>query len=518
MTIGGIPLEIAGEPVVGYDKSNNYWFLSTGKGSGVYAASFSGLPGMEPNHKILIDAFTLTNKGNQFFSPVYNQTPSIIHKVGILNPNSIEAFDNYVEISGLTFDIPGYSQSTSIQYGIQNNAQVLSLVSNNINLEANGVRMEFGLNENDATTQQLDENGFRGRGKVFEAGKFSLDTWIYHSVDSTSIWVEQLPIQNLPIGGSAYLGNVNGSMRVQNGSWTNFSFSGDMLGTKGVDEGNNRMTFVVKGEIAASGQELGIKNMDTPFGNMSWTYEFENSRLIGNLEFSIDVSSTHIDGQAETLVDPSGWYLIAGGKMKLPGLGPAQAAILVGDYPLMPQSVRDIFAECSYKKGLPESFESQISGFLFSGSIAIPIIIPDVEFDLEILYARLGIHAGGDARVWMNFDGSGNEYGIGLLAFVHAFVEAGSITCTEVSAHATAELGAEGSYHSGTGKYSFDGCGSLSLGVHVKQKLYACNLDGCGCMGTIFNEGFDFGIKNLIHFDSDGNKSFNFELGTCSGQ
>jgi len=518
MTIGGIPLEIAGEPVVGYDNSNNYWFLSIGKGSGVYAASFSGLPGMEPNQKILIDAFTLTSKGNQFFSPVYNQTPSIIHKVGILNPNSIEAFDNYVEISGLTFNIPGYSQSTSIQYGIQNNAQVLSLVSNNINLDANGVRMEFGLNENDATTQQLDANGFRGRGKVFELGKFSLDTWLYHTVDSTSIWVEQSPLQTLPIGGSAYLGNVNGSMRVQNGSWTNFSFSGDMLGTKGVEEGKNRMTFVVEGEIKASGQELGIKNMDTPFGDMSWTYEFENSRLIGNLEFSIDVSSTHIDGQAETLVDPSGWYLIAGGKMKLPGLGPAQAAILVGDYPLMPQSVRDIFAECSYKKGLPESFEAQISGFLFSGSIAIPIIIPDVEFDLEILYAKLGIHAGGDARLWMNFDGSGNEYGIGLLAFVHAFVEAGSITCTEVSAHATAELGAEGSYHSASGKFSFDGCGSLSLGVHVTQKLYACNLDGCGCMGTIFDSGFEYGIKNLIHFDSDKNRSFKFELGTCSDQ
>ena len=520
MTVGSIPLDVTEPPVVDYDAANKYWFLSASGSSGNHAASFSNLTGMEPNNKILIEGFTLTSKGSKTFSPVQNQTPSLIHKIGILNPNSIEVFGDYIQISGLSLDIPGYSQIFSIQYArIPNNNVILSLVPNSIQLEANGVRMEYGLNSNDAATQKLDATGFRGRGKVFESGKFSLDTWLYHTVDSTSIWVERLPLQNLPIGGNAtYLANVSGSMRVQNKNWSDFTFSGDLSGTKGVDESNNRMTFTVKGEIAASGQELGIKNMETPFGDMSWTYEFENSRLIGNLEFSINVSGTHIDGQAETLVDPSGWYLIAGGKMKLPGLGPAQAAILVGDYPLMPQSVRDIFAECSYKKGLPESFEAQISGFLFSGAIAIPIIIPDVEFDLEILYAKLGIHAGGDARVWMNFDGSGNEYGIGLLAFVHAFVEAGAITCTEVSAHATAELGAEGKYQTSTGMFSFDGCGSFSLGVHVNQKLYACDLDGCGCMGTIFDAGFEYGIKNLIHFDSQGNKSFKFELGTCSGQ
>jgi len=470
---------------------------------------------MKSGDKILIDAITLTSKGEKYFSPVYGQSAIKVYKVGLLSANAIEAFDDYVEISGLRFDIPGFSQNTGIRYGKDANGNLaLKIVPLGISLQAKGVQMIFGVNENDAGTQKLDDFGFVARGRVFEQGKFTLNSWLYHTADSTSIWVETNPKQTLPIGGnSTYLANVTGSMKVTGDEWTNFTFAGDMTGTKGVTDDRKRMEFIVKGEISASGQELGVKNIDTPFGNMSWTYEFENSRLIGTLEFHTDVSGVHIDGQAESLVDPDGWYIIAGGKMQLPGLGPAQAAILVGDYPRMTQNVRDIFAASSYKKGLPASFETKISGFLFSGAIAIPVIIPSIDLDLVILYAKFGLEAGGDARLWMSFDEDGNEYGIGLLAFVHAYVTAGSITCTEVTADARVELGAEGSYQTSTGMFSVDGCGGFSLGVHVIQKTPT----PVGCKGTIFDEGFDFAFRSLLHIDSDGNKSLNFELGSCSG-
>ncbi|MEZ4998597.1 MAG: hypothetical protein R2758_14410 [Bacteroidales bacterium] len=56
--------------------------------------------------------------------------------------------------------------------------------------------------------------------------------------------------------------------------------------------------------------------------------------------------------------------------------------------------------------------------------------------------ASLGLTAGLDVALWMGFDGSGNEYGIGAMAFVHAWFKASSITCTKPSAEARAELGA----------------------------------------------------------------------------
>lgn len=512
---GNLPLHIVGNPVLNYSLADNYWFLFVGKAEKKYSSYLSNLPGMTANSKILIDAINLTSKGGKAFSPVYGQDEIKIYKVGYLSASSIESFKNYTEISGLRFKIPGFSQSMRIRYGKDNSGKLkLRLVPSGIAMQANGVQMDFGFNQSDQQTQKLDNSGFIARGRVYEHGKFSLNSWLHHTVDSTSILVETKPKQTLPIGGkSTYLANITGNMKVEGNSWNNFTFSGDMTGTKGVTDDKKRTKFIVEGEIKANGQELGIKNINTPFGDMSWTYEFEHSRLIGTLTFHKNISGLHIDGQAESLVDPDGWYLIAGGKMKLPGLGPAQAAILIGDYPRMTQSVRDIFATSSYKKGLPASFETQISGFLFSGAIAIPVIIPDIDLDLVILYAKLGIHAGGDARVWMNFDGSGNEYGMGLLAFVHAFVEAGSITCTNVAADATVELGAEGNYQTASKTFNIDGCGSFNLGIHVIQKTPT----PVGCKGTIFNEGFDFGIRSLLHLDSNGNKKLNFELGTCSG-
>ena len=513
---GGVPLNVTGNPVFNYNSAENYWFLFVGKGNADYSSYLSGLPGMVNNDKILIDAISLNSKGGKAFSPVYGQSDIKVYKVGYLSANSIEAFSDYTEITGLRFHIPGFSQAMRIRYGKDKTGNlVLRIVPLGISLQAKGVQMDFGFNQQDAETQNLDDFGFVARGRVYEQGKFTLNSWLYHTADSTSIRVETKPKQTLPIGGnSTYLANVTGFMKVANNQWSNFSFSGDMTGTKGVTDDKKRLSFVVKGEISASGQELGIKNIDAPFGDMSWTYEFENSRLIGTLTFHKDFSGVHIDGQAESLVDPDGWYLIAGGKMKLPGLGPGQAAILIGDYPRMTESVKDIFAASSYKKGLPASFETQISGFLFSGAIAIPVIIPDIDLDLVILYAKFGIHAGGDARLWMNFNNGGNEYGIGLMAFVHAFVTASSITCTEVSADATAELGAEGSYQTSSGVFSVDGCGSLKLGVHVIQKTPT----PVGCKGTIFDEGFSFGIRTLMHLDSDGNTGLDFGLGTCSGQ
>ncbi len=512
---GGVPLNITGNPVLNYNAAEDYWFLFIGKGNADYSSYLSGLPGMEQGGKILIDAITLTSKGKKYFSPVYGQGVVKIYKVGLLSANAIEAFDDYVEISGLRFDIPGFSQNTGIRYGKDKSGNLaLKIVPLGISLQAKGVQMMFGFNEEDAATQKLDDFGFVARGKVFEQGKFTLDSWLYHTIDSTSIWVETEPKQSLPIGGnSTYLANVTGSMKVSGDEWTNFRFAGDMTGTKGVTDDHKRMEFIVKGEISASGQEMGIKNIDTPFGNMSWTYEFENSRLIGTLEFHQDVGGVHIDGQAESLVDPDGWYIIAGGKMQLPGLGPAQAAILVGDYPRMTQSVRDRFAASSYKKGLPASFETKISGFLFSGAIAIPVIIPDIELNLIVLYGKLGIHAGGDARLWMSFDEDGNEYGVGLMAFVHAFVVSSSLSCTEVSADAKVELGAEGSYQTNTGIFSVDGCGSFDFSVRVIQKVPVPPAD----CEVIFDEGIDFSVKTLLHLDSDGNKSLKFSLGTCSG-
>ena len=119
-----------------------------------------------------------------------------------------------------------------------------------------------------------------------------------------------------------------------------------------------------------------------------------------------------------------------------------------------------------------------------------------------------------DARFWMSFDGSGNEYGIGAMAFAHAYFIASSITCTTLAADARAELGAQGSYNTGTGVFTLGGCGSFSIGVKIQQ-CFPTLVAGCeGCIGKSLDES----IKVNLLLDSQGHTDLSFGFGNCSGQ
>jgi TANFOR domain-containing protein len=514
---GTVPIHILGKPVLDFDNANKYWFLFVGKGENEYSSYLSDLPGMVSGDRIKINNFSLTSKGGKDFSPVYGQLPVTVYKVGKLSANSIESFYDYVEISGLSFDIPGFSQITSVRYLKGDDGQPkFKMVPFTMNLKAKGVNMDFGVNEEEAKTQKLDDFGLIAKGKTYEIGKFELVTWLYHTVDSTSIWVETSPWQTLPIGeNNTYFSKVTGSMHVANGDWTNFRFAGDMTGTKGVTDEHKRMDFIVKGEIEANGQEIGLKNIDTPFGNMSWTYEFENSRLIGTLSFDENIGGTRIVGDAQTIVDPKGWYFVASGKTNIPGLGELHSGMLFGDYPYLPQTVKDVFAANSYKKSLPATFNTKISGFLFSGAVAVPVIVPNVDIDLILVKARFGIDAGGDARLWMSFDDSGNEYGIGFLGFLHAYMTLPSLpTCTVVDGDAKAESGVEGKYQTSNGTFTISGCYSFGFKVLVKQEIWVPT-QGCA-LPYVFDKDFNIAFKADMYLDSDGNKGFEFALGNCS--
>jgi hypothetical protein len=454
----------------------------------------------------------------------------MLYKVGILDlgpAGAMMAYDIYLYIPGLSFDIPKVTQSSGVEYYKGTDGKIAFRMKGiNINTDAgNGVYMKFGVNEAQQNSQVLDESGFRSKGTVGETGKFELDCTLFHKVDSTSILVEtpntpfttKNQFQTLKIGSSkTYMEKVTGEMKVQNKNWRNFHFEGDLAGTKGVTDVNKRLAFTVYGEIKADDQKISLKNVDTPFGGMSWTYEFENSRLIGTMDIHQDLGGIKIDGTSEMLIDGSGWYFLGGGTMQVPGVGPGYAAVLFGDYPIMNQSVKQKFAASSYKKSLPNSFQSNISGFLFSGAMSVPLIIPHIGINLKIVDVEFGVDAGGDIKIYKGFDEGGSTYGLSALAFIHAFFTMDAITCTDLTADAIVELGFEGNYQTGSSTFNLDGCGDFGFGAHLTQKLWGCDLDGCGCMGTIFNEGFDYYFKALMHLDSGGGKSLSFAKGKCS--
>jgi hypothetical protein len=306
-------------------------------------------------------------------------------------------------------------------------------------------------------------------------------------------------------------------MKVANNKWDNFHFEGDLTGTKGITDDKKRLAFTVYGEIKANNQQISVKDIPTPFGGMNWIYEFENSRLIGTMDINQNMGSISLTGLAEMLIDGSGWYFLGGGTMKVPGIGPGYAAMLFGDYPSMTSSVKEKFAKASYKKALPNSFQNNISGFLLSGAMSIPVLVPNIDLELGVFVLKFGVNAGGDIKVYKGFDQGGSTYGIGALGFIKAFLTMQSVTCTQLTGEATVEMGVEGSYQTGAGTFNLDGCTSFSIGGHIIQKFYGCDFDGCGCTYEILNIGKNFAFSALMHLDSGGNMSFGFQEGSCSG-
>ncbi len=531
LSLGGIvPLKVDGDPVLGYDatkSSGPEWFLSVSNVAS-HVASFGGLPGMAKGDSVFIESFSLYSKSDPTFTPSFNQKTLRIHKVGILKPNTISYYPDpgFVEITGLSYDIPDLSLDGAIHYTKENNQIRLKVLPLQFALHSQGIVATFGMNAMESATQMLDARGFRAKGTLSEMQNGvplfqpkPLVVWLYHTTDSTSIIVEKPPIRNtwqtLNIGGAnTYLDKVEGRMAVKSDSWDYFRFAGDLTGTKGVKQDQNRMAFTVKGEIEADEQHLGIKNVNTPFGNMSWTYEFKNKRLIGTLDIHKDLGGMALDGQAESLVDSRGWYFIAGGTLKIPGIGPANAAMLFGDYPVMTSSVREKFAASSYNKNLPASFEKNISGFLFSGALQIPVLIPNIDVNMGIASVGFGVDAGGDIRAWKGFNEGGSEFGIGALAFIHAYLYMNAITCTSLDADATVELGFTGTYQSSSSTFNLDGCGSFKLTGSLTQQGVGIG-DLCTPPAITFSKSYAF--KALMHLDSSGNTSLGFGQGTCSG-
>ncbi len=485
INIGGIiPLNVKTNLTLGYDNSISQWFL-IGSDVSSYAASFGGLPGMAPQDSVYLEAISLYSKSKGItLTPKSAQDPLKIYEVGIFTPDQIAVVEakNYVELTSLSFDIPKVSTlNAHIQYYKEGGQIKFRLVPVNIKFNSHGVNANFAF-EGTNYPMYLDEKGMRARGTVSEDGKFSLNSWLYHTKDSTSIRVEtpHTPYlsatptwQKLSIGQNlTYFDKITGGMIPANqNDWNNFKFAGDLIVPKGIKDGQNRMNFDVIGEIKANNQQLGVDNIPTAFGGMKWTYEIENNRLIGNMHFEKVLSGdAFTKGDANCVVDNDGWYFASGGTftMKNPSYS-GNACLVFGDHQ-MTDEIMNIIKANSWiwlnKNALPAGFPNRVNGFYFEGGFAMPIpIIPEFDFDFGLVSARLSHSLGSDIFMDMQFGDEANSYGTGFAIYGNISLGLGGsvvLSCAGVSASVTADLLMRGYYYS-SGEWFVEGDQSVTL-------------------------------------------------------
>ena len=116
------------------------------------------------------------------------------------------------------------------------------------------------------------------------------------------------------------------------------------------------------------------------------------------------------------------------------------------------------------------------------------------------------------SRIYKGFDEEGGStYGIGAIAFIHAYLTMSAITCTTLSADAILEAGMEGNYQTGSRTFNLNGCASLSIAGHIIQSTPPF------CSPVLLDIGHTFAFSAKFHIDSDGNANLKFQKGTCSG-
>ncbi|MCC7400363.1 MAG: carboxypeptidase regulatory-like domain-containing protein [Chitinophagaceae bacterium] len=516
---------MAANPVFGYNQSvgkdqKSHWELRIIGDNGQPGVTIGPLPGMKPGETIKFQKFSLISNGEQAINPGNQAQIITFYDVLKVKPVSFTSGDKYFDMAcGLDLDIPQLEEvSGSIRFSKPAGEVKFELFPITVSLHGpGGVDFIANVQYNDKP-QQLSAGKFTAMGTIKEKEGIVLKAILNRT--TTGAWIEVNPKnQSLPLG-TGQLVNIDGKMEADlaKSEWKNFTFNGNMQGFKGI-QGDAKKTFTVYGSITANNEKIEVKNIPSGFGNIGITYDIANSRFIGDLQLDKQIGALKISGTANLVVDGGGWYFIAGGALQTPGIGSLSAGLMIGDYNTMPADVSQKLMQYAYDKNIPSSFKNKISGFFFTGMKELPIInIPNYSIDLGVISASFGAQAGLDARLWMGFDQAGNEYGIGAMAFAHAYLKGASITCTKFGADARAELGIKGIYTSSNGTFSLKGCGSFTISGSIQQCFPTpCWSDGICCeyCGGI---GVSKGIKVELTLDSGGNTDLSFGFGNCSGQ
>ncbi len=488
MSLAGIlPLTITGQLYFGFDAGKNHWSISVApKGNSNSAAYLTNLPGAAPSDRVSINNFYLLSNGDEGLT-IDNTAPAMTYyKVAKFTPTMLNVYPTYVHIPGtIDVGIPGLqAQSCAIDYSKSGGVVTSKLEAVPFSFDVAGVHLAFKADQNDPET--LDAKGFIAKGTVSEPGKYSFDVWLYRTPDSTSVWTVPGQTLNISQNGATSLTNVVGSMNVTNNAWNNYWFAGDMTGTNGA---SGRVTFVVYGDIIANGQKIGVKNIDTPFGDINFTYDFQKHEMLGSLNIKKDLAGgAKVEGTANAMVDDQGWYFVAGASLKLsnPKVD-AMAAILFGDHP-MDDEIKYIVQQYSWvykhKGALPPEFPATVSGFYFEGEVDVPIpVIPTFDFNFGIVTAKLWANIGGDVRLAMTFTGDGNTYAAGIDVFADVGAGIGGsigIACAGVQAEVLADVALDGQFQS-NGNWFVDGSATLTLSGTAYCGFGICD-SNCGGM------------------------------------
>ncbi len=498
---GVATINVTGKADFGFDPGTQHWSLAVGPKPGEETCGWMlPIEPMAPTDRIMFQNFFVQASGSKGFQMATGNHVTL-GKVGSYIINQFIPKETFVQIAGsLDLSIPNLPIINQIGTISDDDGDiVLGLDPINETIAVNGVKIKF----NTAKGQQTyDETGFHSGVVVSEDGAFALGSMLHRTPTKTHLVVNEG--EEVQVGTEVKMTDVAGAMEVADNAWQLFWFEGDLQNN---DQGG-RLKFTVQGDIVASGQEIGVDKIETPFGDISLIYNFQEAQLEGTLHVEQDLDGTSIVGDATLLISGAGkgWYFFCGATFSLPQPKvDGTAAFAVGHFKLT-QKQLDQFAEYSYQnKGLPSQFHN-FNGFFFEGTVMIPppVFCPNFDFDFGLVSAYMICQVGANARFGMNF-GAVDTYFIAIRGI--GKLEAGVgmsvvIACAGVSAGILIEPNIEGMYQSdGTWYVLGDFPITLYGTTYAGWGICDSECDGALCDKSSASASITLGMKGYVGSD-----------------
>lgn len=424
INLGGIvPLELAQglEPVFNYHAGIGHYRISlVGTTDGEAAAFVRDLPNTDSDLEFKSvgllsndeEALTL-NKNMQFFD--------IIN----INVDGIMTGDGFFKLVGNP--VQGF-----IPEFIPMGGAIIAYTKPNIFLEARLERLQGKVECFDNVTFKLDnmnedieglpdiqqiktgEYSIYGDIKVapsaHEGGvPFILRGLLTRTNDSIKIDVIHVddPINPIRIGESVQYLKLDqqrmdvfkGKITVVNNTWDSLRFSAhpnpeDMVGFKE----NNVINFAVNGNISANTDEVSISQIDTPFGQANFAFNFEERSLTGSVAINVPITvgyATLKNGQVHMRFDPQGFYVLVDANIFISAV-PLRGGLVIGF------TGRNLSAELApllsgFITDKP-SFSSGLKGFYVIGQRSVDL----GEFDVADAIT-ISLNMGAGSYIYCNF-------------------------------------------------------------------------------------------------------------------
>ena len=526
-------LNITGQKQFGFDTGKNAWKLSVSGDPGKSCAWFGGLPGMGQQERVEIENFFLVSNSYPVFNLMLPAKPMTLYSVGKFFPGLITVINEEIAIAGMIdYGVPYLNSGEKLDYKIfyfRNPDQTIGFrneVAGFLVTPPGPVTMEFFPVTG---TQTLDEKGFFAKGKVYEKigseKLFEFDAWLYRTVDSTSLVVDRNSNQIFRFSGnnpsSPRMEQIRGRMFVKGGSWMPLWFGGELINANGA---SGSLSFTVLGDLVADEQELTVANIDGPFSNINnLTYDFVNKRFTGKIDYSKSMSGASFSASAEVLFDPGGWYFMGLGSVLLesPTMS-GNASVFIGNYTVNQEIVNKFIPNSRVYQlfGVPPadfpSVGQRFKGFYIQGGVSLPVpILPQFEFDLGLISAKLTHEIGGDVRMSMDFS-EVNTYHAGVSIFARITAGIGAsmgLVCASSSVTGKGLISADGLLTS-DGQWSAEGYAEFGISGTTELGVGACDssCDGILGIGPCIVKSASAG-KALFGNFTISNSGTNFEIG-----